>query len=252
MNELNNIIVTNVIEVFTVYSPRKRFEIMHNRKSYGLSFCMNGKIIYTQNGKSFVSDSNHAVILPKGQDYFIYGKESGYFPVINFECLQPLSDEIVTIPIENPSTYINYFKRLESLFLFNNNRAEIMSIFYEIIHNLSSENKTGSILLPAIKYIENNYQNPKVNNFELAAKCNISEVYLRKLFLKQFNTTPKQFIIDIRIQKAKQLLSEGTITVEKIAEKCGFSTPYHFCRLFKKRTGFTPSEYSKRNRLSKI
>ena len=106
--------------------------------------------------------------------------------------------------------------------------------------------------MPAIRYIESNYQSPGLSNAELAKECNISEVYFRKIFTETYKTTPKQFIVDIRINKAKQLLSDGFLKVGTVAELCGFSNQYHFCRLFKEKTGVTPTEYMKRNRIFKI
>ena len=100
--------------------------------------------------------------------------------------------------------------------------------------------------------ISNNYGDATLTNASLAAKCNVSEVYFRKLFTRHFGISPKQFIIDLRIQKAKQLLAEGAWSVSVVSETCGFSNPYHFCRLFKKRTGITPSEYRKANLIYEI
>ena len=141
---------------------------------------------------------------------------------------------------------------MKALSLFEENRAKMMSVFYNILHRLSTESSVRSVIIPAIRYIESNYQNPKLSNAELAEKCNISEVYFRKIFTENYKTTPKQFIMDIRINKAKLLLSDGLIKVGAVAEQCGFSNQYHFCRLFKEKTGITPTEYMKQNRISKI
>ena len=127
-----------------------------------------------------------------------------------------------------------------------------MSVFYSILHRLSTESSVRNVIIPAIKYIEKNYQNPKLSNAELAEQCNISEVYFRRIFTETYKTTPKQFVVDIRINKAKQLLSDGLSKVGSVAEQCGFSNQYHFCRLFKEKTGLTPTEYMKQNRIYKI
>ena len=49
------------------------------------------------------------------------------------------------------------------------------------------------------------------------------------------------------IEKAKQLLIARSCNVEDVAEQCGFSSVYHFCRTFKTRTGMTPTQYSRAN-----
>lgn len=249
---LNKITVTDIKELFTVFSPRGRKEKIANRRSYGLSFCSEGIITYELNGEYTISDKSHAVILPKGQSYSLYGNKSGVFPVINFDCKNFLCDKIVSIPLQNVNPYIHEYEKMKSLSLFSKNRTEIMSIFYGMLYRLSTENSVESIILPAVTYIENNYRRPEISNSELAKKCNISEVYLRKKFAEIYNTTPKQFIIDIRINRAKQLLSEGILKVGSISEECGFSNQFHFCRLFKEKTGLTPTEYMKQNRIHKI
>ncbi len=252
MNVLNKITVTDIKELFTVSSPRGRKEEIRNRKSYGLSFCAEGKITYEIGGKQAVSDKNHAVILPKGQSYSLRGDKTGKFPVINFDCKEFLCDEVISLPIQSSDTYIKDFEKMKALSLFEENRAKMMSVFYNILHLLSTESSVHNAILPAIRYIESNYQNPKLSNAELAEQCNISEVYFRKIFTETYKTTPKQFIVDIRINKAKQLLSDGFLNIGAVAEECGFSNQYHFCRLFKEKTGLTPTEYIKRNRVYKI
>ena len=252
MNVLNKITVTDIKELFTVSSPRGRKEEIRNRKSYGLSFCTEGKITYEIGGKQAVSDEKHAVILPKGQSYSLRGDKTGKFPVINFDCKEFLCDEVISLPIQSSDTYIKDFEKMKALSLFEENRAKMMSVFYNILHLLSTESSVHNAILPAIRYIESNYQNPKLSNAELAEQCNISEVYFRKIFTETYKTTPKQFIVDIRINKAKQLLSDGFLNIGAVAEECGFSNQYHFCRLFKEKTGLTPTEYIKRNRVYKI
>ena len=252
MNAINKITVTDIKQLFTVSSPKGRKEELRNRKSYGLSFCAEGKITYEIGGKQAVSDDNHAVILPKGKSYSLYGNKSGIFPVINFDCMGFLCDEVISLPIQSADTYIKDFEKMKVLSLFEENRTKMMSVFYNILHRLSTESSVHYLILPAIRYIESNYQNPKLSNTDLAEQCNISEVYFRKIFTETHKTTPKQFIIDIRINKAKQLLSDGFFNIGTVAEECGFSNQYHFCRLFKEKTGVTPTEYMNRNRIYKI
>ena len=240
---LSNITITDIKEIFTVFSPKGRFTKIENRKSFGLSFCIDGHITYTHNGKKITSDKNHAILLPEGQTYTLYGDKTGSFPVINFTCADFLCDTVISLPVQNIEAHIKDFEKLRSLSLFDGNRAEMMSIFYHMLHRLSTQNSSCKVILPAIKYIENNYQKPDLTNTELAEQCKVSEVYFRRVFTSYYNMTPKQFLIDIRINKAKQLLSEGALKINAIAIKCGFSNQYHFCRVFKEKTGLTPTEY---------
>lgn len=247
-----NIVITKIKEIFTVFSPKNRTERIENRPCCGLSFCKSGQITYTHNGKKVVSDTACAVILPKNQTYTLHGDKTGTFPVINFDCDKEPCNTIIRIPIDGNEAYLNDFEKMKKLSLFDGNNAEIMSILYHIFHRLSQKNSMYSIISPAVSYIKGNYQNPELSNKILAEKCNISEVYFRKMFLKQFGITPKQFILDIRINTAKQYLSEGMLKINAISQKCGFSNQYHFCRIFKEKTGLTPTEYMKENKIYKI
>jgi AraC-like DNA-binding protein len=249
--KLKNITVTEISNVLTVFSQKGRCDKMINRDSYGLSFCNEGQITYIQDGVEYLSNERCAVILPKGGSYTIKRDKTGSFPVINFDCLDFLCDRITVIPIENAEELIADYKRMKKLFCFDENRAQIFSIFYGMLHKLSSDNIPCE-LLGAVRLIKSDYCDGSLTNAKLASECNISEVYFRKLFTKHFGISPKQFIIDVRIQKAKQLLAEGSLKISAVSEKCGFSTPYHFCKLFKQHVGISPSDYRKENLVYQI
>ncbi|MFQ9800805.1 MAG: helix-turn-helix domain-containing protein [Clostridia bacterium] len=53
-------------------------------------------------------------------------------------------------------------------------------------------------------------------------------------------------------KRAKSLLTNGTHTITSISEECGFSSLYHFCRVFKDKTGMTPTEYAKAGKIFQI
>lgn len=252
MFTLNDIVVTDVIAAFTVFSDKGRRATINKRPSYGISFCIDGQITYTHNGKQVVSDKNHAVILPKGQSYSLYGDKRGEFTVIDFECENFVCSTVRAIPIENAEQFIKDFDMIKSLSLFENNRTKIISVFYNIIYRLVSSSGHSTLLSQAINYIGKEYSDSTLTNEKIAMHCNISEVYLRKIFIKELGITPRQYLIDLRLQRAKQLLSEGILKVNAVAEICGFANPYHFCRLFKEKTGLTPSEYMKKNMVNKI
>lgn len=248
---LKNITVTEINNVVTIYSEKSRCDRMTDRKTYGLSFCKEGQITYIQNGTEYVSNKDCAIILPKCGTYLIKREISGTFPVINFDCLEFLCDTITVIPVGNAEELIADYERMKKLFGFDGNRTQIFGIFYGMLHKLGSDDIPRE-LLGAVRMICNEYSDASLTNAKLASACNISEVYFRKLFTNHFGISPKQYIIDVRIQKAKQLLAEGVWSGSVISEKCGFSNPYHFCRLFKQHTGITPSEYRKANLICEI
>lgn len=248
MNELNNITVTEILDISTVISEKGVRYSMIRRPAMGLSFCKSGKIIYRHNGQEFISDKNRAIILPMGASYELARTEAGQFPLINFFCKGFSPETFTVIKLQNPESYIRDFEKMKTLSLFDNNRPAVMSIFYDVINRLCNEEKAEyDILTPAFDYIENNYSDNAINNCFLSELCGISEVYFRKLFAAGRGISPRQYILEVRIRHAKHLLTDTDMTVGEISEQIGFSSVYHFCRAFKNRTGMTPSEYSRQN-----
>ncbi len=253
MDGLKSIVLTKIEELITIYSPKGRFETITDRKWYGLSFCLEGQITYLHNGKEFVSDKNHAIFLPKGKTYSLRGDKKGTFPVINFSAENFPCDEFMLIPISDADVFLHDFEQMKALSLFDRNRAKVISLFYYIIHRLSlQQGASFGIIDLILDYIEKNYGDISLTNLSISNHFGISEVYLRKLFAKYLGITPKQYILDTRISRAKQLLSEGLLKILEVSEECGFSNQYHFCRIFKEKTGLTPTNYAKENRIYKI
>lgn len=249
MEDLSRIVITSVDAVATVYSEKHRTLEMVNRPNFGLSFCIGGKITYTHKGNTFVSEPGYAVILPKGASYRLDGTEAGWFPLINFQCEHFSPETFTVIPLRNPDSYLAGYETLKNNMLFQHAHTKVMSILYDLFYRLSHEQtERHSLLAPATDYLENHFAEPTITNSLLAQKCGISEVYFRQLFHRFFHTSPKQYILDLRIRKARQLLTGSDLSVLAIAEQCGFTNPYHFSRTFKTVTGLTPTAYKRQNK----
>ncbi len=246
-----NTVITNIYQPATVFSKKGRKALTENRPYWGLSFCIDGQITYTHNKKRFVSHSKCAVLLPKGATYSINGDKEGLFPVINFDCYNLSADTLIIFPLSDTKTYIKNYHALSNCFIFGDKKLRQFQLLYNILESLDYE-QSQTPLSSITAYLEDNFSDHTINNEFLADKLGISEVYLRKLFLANLGSTPKQYILDLRIKKAKQLLTDSNDTVTSISEKCGFSSLYHFCRIFKEKTGLTPLAYSKKYKIFEL
>lgn len=247
-----NLIVTNIYEPFTVHSHKGRFYQMNGRRDFGLSLCISGQITYTHNGVRYVSHPGNAVILPQGGEYTLCGDKTGLFPLINFHCIGLPTDRFLVLPLEDPRGCLTEFDAIRASFLAGDKQLEVFSLFYRLLHKVMQSQPAASRLAPVLQYIDSHFSDASLSNQQLAAQLGVSEVYLRKLFLLELNTTPKQYILEKRIREAKQLLRNTTAGVTQIGEQCGFSGVYHFCRAFKKRVGITPTQYAQQNRIFKL
>ena len=245
-NQLN---VTDVLSIYTLHFSDHGILSVQDRKCQGIVFTDEGQLTYHINGKELVLDRNHAAILPKNRQYTIKKQKEGNFYLINFECNDFFSDTVYVFPVENSENIIREILYSKNFLLYHKNRLHAMSLMYRIFFQLSAVfSGDFRVLHPAIEYLKT-HSDADLNNAVLAEKCYISEEYFRKLFKRAYGISPKQYIIEMRINTAKQLLSEGTLKINEIAMQCGFSNPYHFSRLFKEKTSYTPSEFMKRNRI---
>lgn len=80
----------------------------------------------------------------------------------------------------------------------------------------------------------------------LAINCGMSYTLFGRLFRTITGKGPKKYLIDIRIDQAREFLRNTDLTVSEIAEQTGFSTIYFFSRVFKRWEGRTPLSYRKR------
>lgn len=92
------------------------------------------------------------------------------------------------------------------------------------------------------EYIEKNYEN-QIRLNEVAELVNMSESAFSHFFKKKTRCTFIDYLTNIRIARACQMLAETTQTVAEICYACGFNNLSNFIRIFKKKKGSTPSEY---------
>lgn len=96
----------------------------------------------------------------------------------------------------------------------------------------------------AIEFIQNNYHYG-IRVSDIADYVGVSRGYLHTLFIKNLGQSPQEFLLNFRISRASQLLILTDLTVEGVAQSCGYSDPLVFSKIFKKKHGVTPSCYRK-------
>jgi AraC-like DNA-binding protein len=78
---------------------------------------------------------------------------------------------------------------------------------------------------------------------EIADALFISPGYLRQLFHRAYGCGPMHRLLALRIARAQELLADGTLPVAEAARRCGFASPFHFSRVFRRLAGTTPSRW---------
>lgn len=94
----------------------------------------------------------------------------------------------------------------------------------------------------AINYMNQNF-GEKITIQTLSKLTNMSESNFNRIFKKEMGLSPIEYLINVRIKKAKKFLRARNLTITEISMKCGFYSISHFSSCFMKQLGMPPSDY---------
>lgn len=100
--------------------------------------------------------------------------------------------------------------------------------------------RSNAVIEAAIAFVEENACTD-IDFKQLARSLNLSYSRFRSLFKQHTGRAPKMFLLDKRIERASRLLKRPDLDVKGVAYQTGFRTSSYFCRVFRNRTGVTPS-----------
>lgn len=224
-----------------------------------------GKLIY--NGKEFSLNTGDCVFIDCEESYShttdqhnlwslkwihfygfsihaLYDKycERGGRPVFKIHDLKPVIDlwsEIYTIALSDD--YIRDMRINESL-------NSLFTILMENSWNPKLHDnkfKKKSIVVYVKKYLDQNYTS-KITLDDLSSRFYINKYYLIKMFKMQYDISINNYILNLRITRAKKLLRFTDKTIEEIGYECGLGTPQYFSAKFKEVEGIPPSLFRER------
>lgn len=84
---------------------------------------------------------------------------------------------------------------------------------------------------------------------ELANKAGISQRQLERLFQKHIGLTPKRYYLNVRLNRARALLTQTELTIAEIASACGFNSTEHFTRMYRRTFDIAPSQDRREGRV---
>lgn len=158
------------------------------------------------------------------------------------------------LPESNPQSYDNaakitdYVQRYRDMELWEKMelRGAILTLFSHFLREATprvwtQDERMQKVLLHIHRNIGQN-----INIEELASTACITEPYLIRLFKREFNTSPIQYINKKKVERAQLMLYTTNMPVKEVAYALGFADHSYFTRLFRKLSGITPLEYRKR------
>lgn len=220
-----------------------------------------GTLITSSAGKHHIKEGDAFLIYPGEWHTYAPDKSTGWkeywigFSGINIDCRitagffskeSPIykigyNETIVTLYREAISAAQRQEKYFQQLL------AGIVNYMMGIVFTIDSNRKLKDTENPCLvnkariymqENIENNIEMP-----EVAKKLNISYSSFRHIFKQYTGMAPSQYYLNLKIQRAKDMLRSTSASVKEISYILNFDTPEYFTKLFKKKTGFPPSQF---------
>ena len=214
------------------------------REYAGLAFRTKGTAVITVEEQEYYVNQNEVLYMPQKLAYRAKYSDTELL-VIHFKTQHSdCSPEVYCV--EDGGQLYQAFLRAHSLW---ENKAGgysvyILSEIYRILGLIGEKESRVNLppcFLEAISYIHSHF---KENNLSVDTICHsagIGQTSFRLLFQKHYSKTPVEYITDLRLAYARNLIASG-VTVETAAYESGFNDPKYFARTVKKHLGCTPRE----------
>lgn len=239
-----------------------------NRDHYLIHYVVRGCGYYSVGGRTFTLRAGDVFLIypDTGVTYYADGKDPWEYYWVGFSGTDapamldatrftrempvihglapddPLKDSISRIYSVRGNTYADAVRMTGELYL----------TLYEFIREASDSAagmRTGDFasVQKAIDYIAMNYSYP-LSVDSVADYVGISRSMLFREFKKYFKISPKEYITDFRMRKARMMLSQGDCSVTQVAYSVGYDNPMYFSKAFAKAVGMPPSTYAMQQR----
>ena len=246
--------------------------VPHNHDFYEIFYVMDGTVMHYVNNnevKLFLGDM--VILRPSDTHKFVKLKEfcgtrrdfifkKGVFEkACNFfypEFLDKLKSPYLPIKFHLTSEQISHIEylssKIHSLFDTDTEKSKayvkllLSTIIEAYLESLSEKNENYPLWLKQLISFLNEvlYLNTPIN--EYLGRFNYNKPYMRRVFKQYVGMTISSYYLNVKLKYADMLLRTTDSTINNVAEKCGFNSNTYFFREFKKKYGFTPAKYRKK------
>ncbi|MCI8387796.1 MAG: AraC family transcriptional regulator [Clostridiales bacterium] len=227
-----------------------------------MEYVINGNGTVCFNNSTYHPKKNDIYMLMYGNDHFYYSDSDDPWEKIWFNAAGPLVERLIgayqlydTVVISNTNAY-SYFDRIVEL-CSSGQPAEVVNtksaiIFHELIQYLYRLTLNNSSVIDADALKMKSYIDAHISD-DIAVSALAGLIYkscsqAMRIFKSAFNTTPYDYLLNQRFDKAKTMLLNTNMQVKEIAYQTGFSDEHYFSYMFKKKCGVTPMTYRSSNK----
>ena len=249
--------VTKLLTVLSrTYEPGWSYDHKNYiRENAALYYIRSGTMTIQSGNRTVCAGRGSVILLDTGfkQNRFNHGPDNINVDMICFfteSRLLPYDHPLIVQDHED-KLYLNYFRQVHNIFETQGiaHKLKIRSLTENIIYHIicdaaesDMQNTVNQKLLSAVEYIHT-HKHEKITIKDLCLVTLYSEAHLRRLFTSEFHMSPMDYVTAHRMETAKQLLLNDTITVQEIAETVGYPNCSHFINAFSRYTDMTPGQY---------
>ncbi len=229
-------------------------------------------IHYVDSGKGKFITKNRTYEVNKGDGFIIYPGEVVYYGVeeddpwhcywVGFHGMNTLqyleqcglNDENRLFHFDDDSHLVD---NMSAIIHSSNNYSVpyirslgLLYIFFSLLteqHNKNNKNNTNTSkenihVLQAVQYIQHHYMH-NIKMSDLADRLGFNRSYFCSIFKKYMKVSPKQYLMNIRISRACELMKHSNLNISEIARSTGFDDPLYFSKVFKRQRFHSPQAY---------
>ncbi|WP_438348589.1 response regulator transcription factor [Paenibacillus sp. FA6] len=123
--------------------------------------------------------------------------------------------------------------------------TQASTVYNELVTEVNTKGSLSPIVILTKKMMDHNYHNPNLSLKEVSDRVQVSPTYLSKQLKKELGVSFIDYLAELRIKKAMQLMNDPSAKIYEIAEMVGYSSQHYFSNAFKKITGVSPLLFKK-------
>lgn len=237
------------------------------RPEYHLHFVLDGQGYVEINGKRHTLNRGQIFVIPPNHSNYIYQADMHkpwYYAWIAFngtmadyymEQAGLNREHIIRSTNIVPEDFTGLiYEMLKTSQLTAANELDRIGYLFQIMALLIESYRTGvnspsydyttttTYIAHALQYMKFNY-NSNIHVNDIANYVGINRSYFSSIFKQKMNLSPKEYLQQFRLEKAKELLADTSMSIADIALQVGYKDPFIFSKLFKKIEGLSPKAY---------
>lgn len=227
------------------------------RKKHSFNIRISGSMQYDFGGKKMLVNEGEMIFLPKNSSYTfdVVSSRESKCTIINMDADFDENSQPMVYPLKDVhcASYIMHHFSATWNFGSTADKYKCVSYLYELLafidnyNNLKyMEKRKFAVIDPALDYLKTHIYDTSLKSDNLARVCGISSTYFRKIFALRFKISPKDYIIEKRLARAKAIIDSGEFhSVSELARSVGYDDPLYFGKVFKKHFGIPPATMNK-------